>query len=106
MILKVFPNQFYDSIAKAWDIKSFYPIQGIEMWKGKRKRRKKFNLEGQKQMKQSVLSKGTNEKEMLIMEQIKENWSKDFNAQKTDKWKGLSFTDCSVFFSDQFSPAG
>lgn len=57
-------------------------------------------------MKQSVLSNGTNGKEMLSMEQIKENWSKDFNAQKTDKWKGLSFIDCSIIFSEQFSPVG
>lgn len=78
------------------------------MWKGKIKKKKeeKFNLEGQKQMKQSVLSKGTNGKETLSMEQIKENWSKDFSAQKTDKWKGLSFIDCSIFFSDQLSPVG
>lgn len=69
-----------------------------------KKIKKKLNLEGQEQMKQSVVSKGTNGKEMLSTEQIKENWSKDFSAWKTDKWKGLCFTDCSIFFSIHFTP--
>lgn len=37
------------------------------------------NLEGQDQMKQSVLNKGSNKKKLSI-EQIKENWNKDFNT--------------------------